>query len=105
MRKPALFELSLSGGASERAYRRARPDILRMRWDAPLGVRVSSRERAAARQQWTIAALQEYQSACAQAAVLAALVAARVPIDFSVLASRFPADELAHAEICARTAN
>jgi len=37
--------------------------------------------------------------------VLAALVAARVPIDLSAMTTRFPADELVHAEICARTAN
>jgi hypothetical protein len=62
-------------------------------------------ERAEARRHWTIAALQEYRSAFAQSAALQALVAARVPLDLSVLASRFPIDELAHAEICARVAN
>ena len=100
-----LFELTLSGGAAERIYRRTRPEIMRIPWRAPLGVRVTKAQRAAARQQWTIAALQEYQSACAQASVLAALVASRVPLDLSAVAARFPIDELAHAEICARTAN
>jgi hypothetical protein len=99
-----LFELFLSGTAAERLYRRARPDVLDLPWKSGLGVKFTHDERAAARQQWTIAALQEYQSASAQAAVLAALVVARVPIDFSVMAAGFPADEIAHAEICARVA-
>src|SRR5258708_13567152 len=99
------FALSLSGGVAERLYRRARPDVMRIPWKAPLGVRVTRAERASARQQWTIAALQEYRSACAQADVLAALVAARVPIDLSAMTARFPAHDLVPAEICALTPN
>jgi hypothetical protein len=100
-----LFELSLSGGQGERIYRRARPEVLRLPWGRPLGVQVTAEERIEARRHWTVAALQEYRSAFAQAAVLQALVAARVPLDLSAIASRFPIDELAHAEICARVAN
>lgn len=100
-----LFELTLSGGPAERLYRKLRPEIMRLPWGKPLGVRVSADERALARNHWTIAALQEYRSAHAQASVLELLVAARVPLDLSALASRFPTDELAHAEICARVAN
>lgn len=74
-------------------------------YDEPLGVRATAGQPIAARQQWTIAALQEHQSAAAQSAVLLALVRARVPLDFSATAASFPADELAHAEICARVAN
>lgn len=105
MSDTTTFELSLSGGVAEKLYRRARPDVMKLRWKTPLGVRVSKEERDAARQQWTIAALQEYKSACAQATVLASLVAARVPLDLSAMAARFPVDELVHAEVCARTAN
>jgi hypothetical protein len=100
-----LFELTLSGGPSERLYRRKRPEVLGLPWGKPLGVRVTPGQRIAARQQWTLAALQEYRSASAQSAVLASLVRARVPLDFSAVAARFPVDELAHAEICARVAN
>ncbi len=99
------FELTLSGGPGERAYRRVRPEVMRLPWGKPLGVRVTARERAQARTQWTISALQEYRSAFAQAAVLQRLVVARVPLDLSAIAARFPIDELAHAEICARVAN
>ncbi len=100
-----LFELTLTGGPAEALYRRARPEVERLPWGKALGVRVTSAQRMAARQQWTIAALQEYQSASAQAAVLAALVRARVPLDLSAMAARFPIDELTHAEVCARMAN
>jgi hypothetical protein len=105
MSRRELFELMLSGGPSERLYRRVRPEIDRLPWGEPLGVRVTKAERLAARREWTVAALQEYRAASAQAAVLAALVRARVPLDLSALAARFPCDELAHAEICARVAN
>lgn len=100
-----LFELTLSGGPSERLYRRKRPEVLGLPWGNPLGVRVTRGQRIAARRQWTLAALQEYRSAAAQSAVLASLVRARVPLDLSATAARFPVDELAHAEICARVAN
>ncbi len=105
MTRTELFELALSGGACERLYRRWRPEILRIPWGRRLGVRLTEAQRLAARQQWTLAALQEYQSAAAQARVLSLLVRVRAPLDFSAAAARFPLDELAHAEVCARVAN
>ena len=99
-----LFELNLYGGAPEKRYRRLRPDLEKIEWDrlSPRGI--SKSELLAARRGWTDAALQEYASAAAHALMLRALVRARVPLDLSAVASRFPLDELAHAEMCARVA-
>jgi len=99
------FEISLLGGATEARYRRLRPageDALP--WHLLTEAELSDTERDAARRGWTAAALQEYASAAAQAAILRALVRAQVPLDLSGMASGFAVDELAHAELCARIA-
>jgi hypothetical protein len=102
--KPDLFELTLHGGAPERRYRKLRPDLLRMPWDALSPAKTSPAVLAAARLSWTRAALQEYASADGQALMLRWLIRARAPLDLSAMASRFSLDELAHAELCARVA-
>lgn len=102
--EPELFELSMHGGAPERRYRRLRPDIEKLPWDLFRPGRPSEATLAAARRGWTEAALQEYASADAHAVMLRALVRARAPLDLSAVVSRFPLDELAHAELCARMA-
>jgi hypothetical protein len=102
--EPELFELSMHGGAPERRYRRLRPDVDRLPWDSFRPGRQSEATLAAARRGWTEAALQEYASADAHAVMLRALVRARAPLDLSAVVSRFPLDELAHAELCARMA-
>jgi hypothetical protein len=99
-----LFELTMYGGAPESRYRRLRPDVERIDWDAISAKGRSESEVIAARRSWTAASLQEYATASAHAVMLRALVRARVPLDLSAVASRFPLDELAHAEICARVA-
>jgi len=102
---PEPFEISLLGGATEARYRRLRPageDALP--WYLLAEADLPNTERDAARRGWTAAALQEYASAAAQAAVLRALVRAQVPLDLSGMASGFAVDELAHAELCARMA-
>jgi hypothetical protein len=96
---PELFELSLLGGAPERRYRRLRPDIDRLPWERLKPGRRSSAVLEAARRGWTQGALQEYASADAHSAMLRLLVRARAPVDVSAMASRFPLDELAHAEL------
>jgi hypothetical protein len=101
---PELFELSLHGGAPERRYRRLRPEVERFPWSRFRTPRSSPAALEAARRAWTQAALQEYASADAHASMLRALVRARAPLDLSAVASRFPLDELAHAELCARLA-
>lgn len=57
---------------------------------------------AAARQVWTRAAFQEHRTGAACARALEALIAARAPLDLIAVATRFPLDEMAHVELCAR---
>jgi len=99
-----LFELTIYGGAPENRYRRLRPDVEQIDWQRLCPKRVPGATLVAARRSWTAAALQEYATASAHALMLRALIRARVPLDLSAVASRFPLDELAHAEICARIA-
>jgi hypothetical protein len=99
-----LFELELLGGASERAYRRARPEVEALPWDTLDPRRLPRRELERARQQWTLAALQEYASAANIALTLHALLRARAPLDLTANLSRFALDEITHAELCARVA-
>jgi hypothetical protein len=99
-----LFELTLLGGAPENRYRRLRPDVEKIDWDALSPSGFNEEEIVAARRAWTAAALQEYAGASAHALLLRALVRARAPLDLSAVASRFILDELAHTEICSRIA-
>jgi hypothetical protein len=99
-----LFELELLGGAWERRYRRARPEVEAMPWDT-LDPRAYSEEvLAAARSAWTGAAFQEHRTAAACASTLRALVEACAPLDLVAAFSRFPLDEIVHVELCARMA-
>jgi hypothetical protein len=99
-----LFELELLGGAVERRYRRARPEVEAMPWDT-LDLRgFSEAALVAARRSWTSAAFQEHRTASACSATLRALVEARAPVDLIAGFARFPLDELAHVELCARMA-
>src|SRR5581483_9335232 len=90
-----LFELSLLGGAIERRYRRLRPDVDALPWKTLV-------ERA--RRFWTMSAFTEHRAAAAAAATVAALIAARAPLDLIAVASQFVIEELAHVEISARIA-
>lgn len=98
-----LFELELHGGPAEERYRRLRPEIEAFDWDA-LAPDEPPEALAGARQQWTAASLQEYATAGFHALSLHLMLHARVPLDFSGMMSRFPLDEIAHAELCARVA-
>jgi hypothetical protein len=102
--KDELFELSLLGGAVERGWRRARPDIVRLPWHTLDATQLTPSLLATARRFWTTMALQEHRTAAAAAATVQALVAARAPIDLVAHAARFVTDELAHVELCARVA-
>jgi hypothetical protein len=99
------FELSLFGGAVERRYRKLRPEVERLAWGTLRPERHPPKIVAAAKELWTEAAFQEHRTGMACAATLRALIAARAPLDLIALASRFPLDELAHTELCARLAN
>jgi len=101
---PELFELELLGGAFERRYRKARPDIEAMPWETLDASAYPEEELAAARRNWTLGAFQEFRTAAACASTLRALIEARAPIDLIAAFTRFPLDELAHVELCSRMA-
>ncbi len=99
-----LFELEMLGGATERRYRRQRPEVEALPWGT-LDPRLhASIDVADARGHWTLAAFQEQRTAAACAETLRALLACRAPLDLVAVASRFPLDEIVHVEMCARVA-
>ena len=99
-----LFELAILGGSIERRYRAMRPDVEAMPWGT-LDPRLYTKPLVdAARRSWTLAAYQEHRTGAACAASLEALIKARAPVDLIAVATRFPLDELAHVEMCARLA-
>lgn len=99
-----LFELELLGGATERRYRKLRPEVEQMPWGTLDLAGMSPEELLQARRAWTGAAYQEHRTAVACAATLRALLEARAPLDLIATASRFPLDEMVHVELCARMA-
>ena len=99
-----LFELELLGGATERRYRKMRPEVEEMPWGTLDLSRSSPTELIHARKAWTGAAYQEYRTAIACTLTSRALLEARAPLDLIATASRFPLDEMVHVELCARMA-
>lgn len=99
-----LFELELLGGATERRYRKMRPEVEKMPWGTLDLSQANPDELVQARRSWTGAAYQEHRTAVACAATLRALLEARAPLDLIATASRFPLDEMVHVELCARMA-
>lgn len=99
-----LFELELLGGATERRYRKLRPEVEAMPWGTMDLSGSSTEDVLAARRAWTGAAYQEHRTGVACAATLRALIEARAPIDLVGVASRFPLDEMVHVELCSRMA-
>ena len=100
----ALFELEILGGATERRYRKMRPEVERMPWGTLNLESMSDEDRIAARKAWTSAAYQEHRTAVGVTAALRALLEANAPLDLVGLAARFPLDEAVHVELCARMA-
>jgi hypothetical protein len=98
------FELFMLGGATERRYRRLRPDTLAMPWGTLSPSAYPAALTLAARQSWTLAAYQEHRTGAACAETLQAMIVARVPVDLIAVATRFPLDEMVHVELCARLA-
>lgn len=99
-----LFELEMLGDLFERRYRKMRPEIAAMPWGT-LDVRgIPEQAVILARKAWTGAAFQEHRTGVAVCATLRALMEARAPLDLLALAARFPLDEIAHVELCARMA-
>lgn len=99
-----LFELELLGGATERRYRQARPEVEELPWGTLDARDFPAPAVLAARKSWTGAAFQEYRTAAACAGTLRALVEARAPLDLVAAFARFPMDEVVHVELCARMA-
>ena len=99
-----LFELEMLGGATERRFRKMRPEIEAMPWGTLSLEGIAEDELIAARALWTSAAYQEHRTGVACAITLQALIEARAPLDLIAVASRFPLDEMAHVELCARMA-
>jgi len=99
-----LFELDMLGGATERRYRRMRPEADAMPWGTLDLSNASEADLVQARGAWTGAAYQEYRTAIACAATLRAMLEAQAPLDLVAVASRFPLDEMVHVELCARMA-
>lgn len=99
-----LFELEMLGGAWERRYRSARPEVEAMPWKTLDPSGYSDEVLAAGRSSWTSAAFQEYRTAAACSSTLRALVEACAPLDLVAAFSRFPLDEIVHVELCARMA-
>jgi hypothetical protein len=99
-----LFELELFGEGIERRYRKLRPEVEAMPWGTFDVSGIPDQAIVRARKQWTGAAFQEHRTGIACLAALRAMMECRAPLDLIGVASRFPQDELAHVELCARMA-
>lgn len=99
-----LFELEMIGGPTTRRYREMRSEVEAMPWGTLDPSAYPPEALIAARKAWTGAAFQEFRTGAACAATLQALFEARAPVDLIALAARFPVDEIAHVEMCARIA-
>jgi hypothetical protein len=98
------FELFMLGGATEKRYRRLRPELLGLPWGTLDSAVFDPGLVLAARKSWTLAAYQEHRTGAACAETVQALITARAPVDLIAVATRFPLDEMAHVEMCARLA-
>lgn len=99
-----LFELEVLGGATERRYRKARPEVEALPWGTLSPAGHAEEDVIDARGHWTLAAFQEQRTGAACAETVRALLACRAPLDLVAVASRFPLDEIVHVELCARVA-
>lgn len=99
-----LFELEMYGEGVERRYRKMRPDVEALPWGTFDRSAFSEAAIIAARKAWTAAAFQEHRTGVACCMSLQAMMEARAPVDLVAMGSRFPLDEMAHVEMCARMA-
>ena len=62
------FELFMLGGATEKRYRKLRPEVEAMPWGTLAGRKFPEQLTIAARKSWTLAAYQEHRTgaACAE---------------------------------------
>ena len=104
MTSAETFELFMLGGATEKRYRRMRPEVTGLPWGTLDPSVYSPNLVLEARKSWTLAAYQEHRTGAACAETVQALIVARAPVDLIATATRFPLDEMAHVEMCARLA-
>jgi hypothetical protein len=100
----ATFELEMLGGATEKRFRRMRPEVGAMPWGTLDLTGVSEHDRLLARKAWTSAAYQEHRTGVGVTEALRLLMEAQAPIDLVAVGARFPLDEMVHVELCARLA-
>jgi hypothetical protein len=99
MKEP--FVLEWLGGPAEHHFRRARP-ATELDWASLDPARYPPALVAAARDLWMGIVVSEYAAIAAFAEVVAALTAARVPLDLIGMTSDFLADEVHHVELASR---
>jgi hypothetical protein len=99
-----LFELDVYGGAFERQYRRACPEVEALPWGRFDPATFDPEPVRAARLSWTRGSLQEYASVSFHAQVQEDMVRARMPLDLLAMIARFQLEEVVHAEIAGRFA-
>jgi len=100
----ALFEIEWFGDAAERHFRKVRPFARELPWGTIDRSRHPPEALEYARIVWSSIALAEYHAAGSFADVLAAVIAARAPLDIIGMAGDFVADELMHTELASRIA-
>jgi hypothetical protein len=98
------FELEWFGGVAERHFRKVRPGVDALPWGTLDVRRYPAALIDRARVSWTEAAFNEYCTAAAFADLLAAMLAARAPLDLIGMASDFVSDEVLHVELTSRIA-
>jgi hypothetical protein len=98
------FELEWRGGAAEKHFRKLRPMDPEIPWGTFYAKRFPIALVDRARTSWTALARSEYRAAAAFADVIAALLAAKAPLDIVGMAGDFVADELFHSELASRLA-
>jgi hypothetical protein len=98
------FDLEWLGGVAERHFRKIRPGVDDLPWGTLDPTRYPPELVDRARISWTEAAYNEYCTASAFAELLAALLAAKAPVDLIGMASDFVADEVLHVELTSRVA-
>ncbi len=98
------FEIEWLGGAAQKHYRKLRPMSADFPWGTLDPKKYPPELVDRARVSWSSIARSEYRAAASFADVLAAMLAAKVPLDLIGMAGDFIADELFHVELASRLA-
>lgn len=102
----AASQLALEwrGGATERRFAQARPNLDAMPWDSfdLAAFAPDDPGLREAREVWTNGVFTEYASAAAFSSLSVAMLQAQAPVDLAAVAADFAVDELAHVTLVAR---